>query len=398
MSRFGLWVGAVAVIGVVVVSLVQGQQLPSSGDRGVELDPAFRGLMEKADSHARLGEWKQVVDALTKAQEFDPNYPPLQYLLGVAQKKLGNFDEAEAAFKVFLKAAPNAPEKGEVTKLLGELMADREQARKRREAARKFQEEIDQLAKRAPPGMVPVPAGEFRMGSTEDDIAAAMQRCPQCPEESFARETPSHVVFLESFFIDRHEVTTTDYAEFLKTTQRPAPDHWNEGSEPKHAKKPVIGVTWEDATEYCKWKGKRLPTEAEWEKAARGIDGRRYPWGNERANVSWATFDKCCIWSGYGLLTPVGSLEKGVSPYGAHDMAGNAREWVQDWYDERYYAASPRNNPPGPHNGTEKVVRGGGWLQLSTGVRTTAREKRDPAARSTSVGFRCAKSLAEASK
>ena len=393
VARIGWWVGAVALIAVVVVSVGQGQQLPSSGARGVELDPAFRGLMEKADSHARLGEWKQVVDALTKAQEFDPGYPPLLYLMGVAQKKLGQFDEAEAAFRAFLKTAPDALEKDEVSKLLAELVSDREQARKRQEAALKFRAEIERLAKDAPSGMVPVPAGEFRMGSTEEDIAVAMQRCPQCPEESFVRETPAHVVALDTFFIDRHEVTTADYVEFLKAASRPIPEHWQEGSLPKHAKKPVIGVTWEDATEYCKGKGKRLPTEAEWEKAARGIDGRRYPWGNERPNVSWANFDKCCVWTGYGLLTPVGSLEKGVSPYGAHDMAGNVREWVQDWYDERYYAASPKKDPPGPHHGTEKVVRGGGWLQLDTGVRATAREKRDPTARSTSVGFRCAKSF-----
>lgn len=398
MNRIGVWVGALALIGVVAGTVAQGQQLPSSGARGVELDPAFRGLMEKADSHARQEEWKQVVDALTKAEEFDPNYPPLLYLKGVGHKKLGQYDEADAAFRTFLKVAPNAPEKDDVNKLLVELVTDREQARKRQEAAKKFQAEIDRYAKDAPPGMVPVPAGEFRMGSTEEDIAAAMQRCPQCPEESFVRETPAHVVSLDTFFMDRYEVTTTDYAEFLKAAPRQVPEHWQEATNPKHARKPVIGVTWEDSTEYCKWKGKRLPTEAEWEKTARGTDGRRYPWGNERANVSWANFDKCCVWTGYGLLTPVGSLEQGVSPYGAHDMAGNVREWVQDWYDERYYAASPKKDPPGPHNGTEKVVRGGGWLQLNTGVRTTAREKRDSTARSTSVGFRCAKSFPEANR
>ena len=379
------------------LSLAQGQVLPPD-PKLKEFDPAFRGLLEKADSHARLGEWKQVFDALAKAQEFSAQYPPLLYLLGAAHKKLSHFDEAEAAFKAFLKAAPDAPEKAEVNKLLAELVVDREQARKRQEAASKFQEAIDKLAKSAPAGMVPVPAGEFRMGSTEEDIAAAMQLCPQCPEESFTRETPPHVVLLDAFFIDRLEVTTTEYAEFLKTTKRQVPDHWDEGSQAKHAQKPVIGVTWDDAVEYCKAKGKRLPTEAEWEKAARGIDGRRYPWGNDRANLSWANFDKCCVWAGYGLLTVVGSLEEGASPYGAQDMAGNAREWVQDWYDERYYASSPKRNPAGPDKGTEKVVRGGGWVSLANGVRTTAREKRDPAVRSTSVGIRCAKSLPEAGK
>ena len=374
------------------LSAAEGQVLPPD-PRLKEFDPAFRGLLEKADSHARLGEWKQVVDALAKAQEFSAQYPPLLYLLGAAHKKLGNFNEAEASFKAFLTVTPEAPEKAEVNRLLVELQVERDQARRRQEAARKFQGEIDRLAKSAPPGMVPVPAGEFLMGSTEADIAVAMQLCPQCPEESFARETPAHVVSLEAFFIDRLEVTTAEYAEFLNTSKRQAPDHWEEGSQAKQAQKPVIGATWEDAVEYCKSKGKRLPTEAEWEKAARGVDGRRYPWGNERASLSWANFDKCCIWAGYSLLTPVGSLEEGASPYGAQDMAGNAREWVQDWYDERYYAASLKKNPAGPDKGTEKVVRGGGWMSLATGVRTTSREKRDPAARSTSVGFRCARSL-----
>ena len=396
MNRSTCWVILAAAFSL-TLSLAEGQVLPRD-PKLKDFDPAFRGLLEKADSHARLGEWKQVIDALTKAQEFSAQYPPLLYLLGAAHKKLSHFDEAEASFKTFLKAAPDAPEKAEVRKMLAELQVERDQARRRQEAARKFQEEIDKLAKSAPAGMVPVPAGEFRMGSTEEDIAVAMQLCPQCPEESFTRETPPHVVHLEAFYIDRHEVTTAEYAEFLKVTKRQAPDHWDEGSQSKHAQMPVIGVTWEDAGEYCKAKGKRLPTEAEWEKAARGIDGRRYPWGNDRANLSWANFDKCCIWSGYGLLTAVGSLEKGASPYGAHDMAGNAREWVQDWYDERYYVSSPKKNPAGPDKGTEKVVRGGGWISLANGVRTTAREKRDPAARSTSVGIRCAKSLPEAKK
>jgi len=396
VNRARLWISVVVMAGV-LISLAEGQILPRD-PREAELDPAFRGLLEKADSHARLDEWKQVVDTLTKAQEFDPGYPPLLYLMGVARKKLGHFDEADAAFNAFLKAAPDAPEKSEALRLMAELTADREAARKRQEATRRFQREIAELAKGAPVGMVPVPAGEFRMGSTEADIAAAMQLCPQCPEESFVRETPAHGVVLDAFFIDRHEATTAEYGEFLKVTKRPEPEHWQEGSQAKHAKKPVIGITWEDGSEYCQWRGKRLPTEAEWEKAARGIDGRRYPWGNERPHVSWANFDKCCIWTGYGLLTPVGSLEKGVSPYGAHDMAGNVREWVQDWYDERYYATSPPKNPTGPPGGTEKVVRGGAWLHLPPGVRTTAREKRDPAARSTSVGMRCVRSLSEASK
>ncbi|TAL11111.1 MAG: hypothetical protein EPO02_05510 [Nitrospirae bacterium] len=388
-------VARLVVLGAVLslaLSAAQGQVLPRD-PKLKEFDPAFRGLLEKADSHARQGEWKQVVDALTKAQEFSVQYPPLLYLLGAAHKKLGHFDEAEASFRAFLKAAPDAPEKAEVSTLLAELQVERDQASRRRDAARKFQDEIDKLAKGAPAGMVPVPAGEFRMGSTEEDIAAAMQLCPQCPEESFARETPAHAVFLNAFFIDRHEATTGEYAAFLNTSKRQAPDHWQEGSQATQAQKPVIGITWDDAVEYCKSKGKRLPTEAEWEKAARGIDGRRYPWGSERANLFWANFDKCCVWAGYSLLTEVGSLEKGASPYGAQDMAGNAREWVQDWYGERYYASSPGKNPAGPGHGTEKVVRGGGWLSLANGVRTTAREKRDPAARSTSVGVRCVRSL-----
>lgn len=145
-------------------------------------------------------------------------------------------------------------------------------------------------------------------------------------------EKPSHRVYLDAFYIDKYELTTSRYAQFLKATRRKQPDHWNEVSMAAHRDRPVIGVDWHDADAYCRWSGKRLPTEAEWEKAARGTEGRQYPWGNERPTSRNANFGKCCDWKGYASLAPVGSLEAGKSPLGISDMAGNVYEWVADWY------------------------------------------------------------------
>lgn len=201
----------------------------------------------------------------------------------------------------------------------------------------------------APAPMVLVPAGEFTMGSRKDDKTAEKD------------ERPAHLVYLNAFSIDQYEVTTSRFAEFLRETKRAVPKYWSEQVPQQHGNKPVVGVDWNDADAYCAWAGKRLPTEAEWEKAARGTDQRLYPWGNQPPNEQRANVNRCCDFKDYGVLTDVGSYEQGKSAYGAYDMAGNVWEWTADWYEENYYSTSPARNPKGPSSGEYRVLRGGSW-------------------------------------
>jgi formylglycine-generating enzyme required for sulfatase activity len=151
-------------------------------------------------------------------------------------------------------------------------------------------------------------------------------------------------------------VTVGQYAKFLESTSRKAPPEWKIMNQPSHQQHPVVMMDWSDANRYCHWAEKRLPTEAEWEKAARGTDGRIYPWGNDLPTPLRANYGKK-NWDKHAALVPVGTLEDGKSPYGIYDMAGNAWEWVSDWYDNVYYKNSPSQNPKGPERGDFKVLR-----------------------------------------
>ncbi|HXV82918.1 MAG TPA: SUMF1/EgtB/PvdO family nonheme iron enzyme, partial [Candidatus Binatia bacterium] len=218
---------------------------------------------------------------------------------------------------------------------------------------------------------VAVPAGNFTMGDDE--------------------ESPLREIYLDAFYIDKYEVTVARYAKFLKTTGNVRlPEDWKEASLDGANELPVVGVDWHDADAYCKWAGKRLPTEAEWEKAARGTDGRRYPWGNDEPTSSRANFGKSSAVSPYkGGLAPVGSREAGSSPYGVQDLAGNAGEWVADWFGAGFRRGDLRN-PKGPENGTDKVIRGGGWYDPPVRLNLSRRMHASPDNRAHDVGFRCA--------
>jgi formylglycine-generating enzyme required for sulfatase activity len=229
---------------------------------------------------------------------------------------------------------------------------------------------------RPPEGsMVSIPAGEFTMGSQDGD----------------SDERPAHQVYVDAFSIDVYEVTVGQYAEFLRSGEGRAPLDWKTMNQSAHQKRPVANVDWADAAAYCKWAGKRLPTEAEWEKAARGTDGRLFPWGNDPPTPLHANYGKVGSHD-YETLAPVGTLEAGKSPYGIYDMAGNVWEWVSDWYDSDYYKNSPSQNPAGPSMGGFKVIRGGSWTSSLRNLRSADRYWDPPSFRSLYFpGFRCAK-------
>ena len=230
-------------------------------------------------------------------------------------------------------------------------------------------------------GPVSVPAGEFLMGSTDADGMAN------------ADEKPQHKVYLEAFQIDRTEVTNAMYAKCAQAGKCQAPSSSRSNTRdsyygnPKFDNYPVTNVSWTDAQAYCAWADARLPTEAEWEKAARGADGRIYPWGNDPADAQRCNFN-----SNVKDATPVGAYPAGASPYGALDMAGNVWEWVADWYQEAYYASSPARNPAGPSSGDTRVLRGGSWDNGGGGVRAAYRFGVNPDFGLGSSGFRCARS------
>jgi formylglycine-generating enzyme required for sulfatase activity len=215
-----------------------------------------------------------------------------------------------------------------------------------------------------------VPGGEFRMGSADEEPDAQ----------------PVHRVKLAPFWISRCEVARFQYARFMESTGRQPPSHWKDKRFSSDDAQPVVGVTWEDAAEFCRWAGGRLPTEAEWEYAARGSTGsRRFPWGDALPD---ATRAHCHQDIGFGGTQAVGLAKAGASPFGVLDLAGNVFEWCADWYSADYYARSPQENPTGPASGTLRVIRGGAWISLPDACHAAARGKSRPESRSLLVGIR----------
>ncbi len=226
--------------------------------------------------------------------------------------------------------------------------------------------------------MVLIPAGQFQMGSDEGE----------------GNEKPVHTVYLDAFYMDIYTVTNAQYQKFCKLTGRSPQGHWSQGlSGFGQPNQPVMGLAWQTAVEYCQWAGKRLPTEAEWEKAARGgLERKKYPWGDEPPDETKANSDRHVEHP-----TPVGSYPP--NGYGLHDMAGNVEEWCYDWYRPDYYQKSPKRNPQGPASGfhSRRVVRGGDWIDIAKRIRCANRKGANPKPRGIifNYGFRCVQSVSQ---
>lgn len=254
--------------------------------------------------------------------------------------------------------------------------------------------------------MIKIPAGEFIMGSSPAQIKEAFKLCKSyfkiCIPSWYGDEAPQHKVYLDAYLIDKHEVTLERYTACVKAGKCTEPMkleycNWGRSDRVKH---PINCLTWDEAKAFCEWDGKRLPTEAEWEKAARGTDGRIFPWGDQwnPANANYCDSSCGVTWrdenntDSYSMSAPVESFPKGASPYGVMDMAGNVLEWTADWYDEKYYSVSPLRNPKGPASGKIHVIRGGSWMRAPSELRTASRGRHGPSSRHDVAGMRCAKS------
>ncbi len=223
--------------------------------------------------------------------------------------------------------------------------------------------------------LVFIPPGPFTMGGRDEDSPRS--------------ERPAHTVVLTGYYIDLYPVTNQQYRDFAQATGHRLPLHWAHGTYPASTgNHPVVNVSWHDACAYAEWAGKRLPTEAEWEKAARGTDERPYPWG-----TPFTEGERCNAYNQVGTTTRVDEYPDGRSYYGVWDMAGNVYEWCQDYFDEEYYKSSPATNPKGPEGGRERVVRGGCYVESRAALRTTHREGVTEVTARDTIGFRCAVDL-----
>lgn len=287
-----------------------------------------------------------------------------------------------------------------------------------------------------PKNMLLIPVGSFLMGSTQENIDKLLELDTNIEAKRLQNEIPQREVFMDAYFIDKYPVTNAEFKKFIESDGYTKKDFWSDDgwkyiSKTNHSESddlkdivkadndcPVTNITWYEAEAFAKWVGKRLPTEAEWEKAARGTDGRTYPWGNE--------FDKTmlnCSEEEHKKATPVSQYSKGKGVYDCVDMVGNVWEWTTDWYDSKYFSSAPNKNPQGPDKAEEspyfgkpenvgisiydmdsstgseeltgcKVIRGGSWNGSGLiHVRCANRDYDEPTFKNDTIGFRCAKSL-----
>jgi len=252
--------------------------------------------------------------------------------------------------------------------------------------------QLPALNGQAPADTVVIPAGEFWMGRQHmwliDELGMHLRLRLD--------DQPSHLTFVNDFYIDKYEVTNEKYARFVQATSRRKPFHWVGGKLPQGAEQlPVYNVSWDEADAYCKWEGKRLPTEAEWEKAARGGSDKvtMYPWGDQLNPGGGRGAAPAAKPAHFGF--PNGPTKVGSYPpngYGVYDMIGNVAEWTADWYQRTYYSVSPEKNPPGPESGIYRVFRGSSWSDADERILGVHyRNFTNPELRTNVLGFRCAK-------
>lgn len=232
-------------------------------------------------------------------------------------------------------------------------------------------------------GMAFIPAGEFLRGRSHSLPDDSLKWFPTLLKD----DRPVRKTFISAFYLDEHEVTNKQYLQFVLGTKHPAPYNWPRGKLPAGKETlPVVDVNWVDANAYCVWAGKRLPTEAEWERASRGLmEGGKYPWGDGAPTKSSSHFDS--------LDGPYPVRQFPPNYFGLFDMAGNVWEWCNDWYGKDYYQSAPDCDPKGPDTGLYRVLRGGSWADEPKFLTCANRSWARPAERSPNIGFRCAKSL-----
>ncbi len=228
--------------------------------------------------------------------------------------------------------------------------------------------------------MVLFPAGEFEMGSPKGT--------------GKKNEYPKHKVYLNAFYLDKFEVTFADFEAYLATHLKKYPTitGWvDRKARADMINKPIFGLQWKRCRNYCEWREKRMPTEAEWERAARGTENRIYPWGNEPPDKTRANFGNCCFVQKGKVHNEVGHYKKGNTAEGISDLGGNVAEWVSDWYDKKYYKKAPYKNPKGPKKGKYHVIRGGAWNSLPMYLRSSSRYGDSDGKDYYGIGCRCAK-------
>ncbi|MDR4504686.1 MAG: SUMF1/EgtB/PvdO family nonheme iron enzyme [Candidatus Scalindua sp.] len=368
--------------------LLTAEEVIANEQKHLENKSEASKCLKKGNTFSDQEEFDKALREYKKAIDLYPDIPELQFNTAWLYGKIGAPEKAIEHFRNYCILQPEAEDRDKVLLKMSVLQSIID----RKNELAESQEKRDTVMKNALPGikekctMVFVPAGPFIMGF--DDVKI--------------EQRPSHEVYLDGYYIDRYEVTNAQYYEFLEYMEASSDHskcHEDEPADKSHVPSnwaddyfnnpefPVMRVDWYDAFAYAKWAGKRLPTEAEWEKAARGGDERKWPWGN-----IWDP-EKCNVGSSEpGDPKPVGSYEEGKSAFGCYDMAGSVGEWCSDWADVLYYTVSPKKNPQGPEEGIKKSVRGGSrFARTGLLLRATARKAVDPRLGNKGIGFRCAK-------